>query len=802
MFDNKEDFKSEYLNRFKETTGESFENSSIIDKYKVLASLIMKHISIYMADTNITFKMEKNEKKLYYFSMEFLVGKLLSMNLLKLGIIDLVKEGLLDLGVELSDLEDMERDAGLGNGGLGRLAACLMDSMSFLNIPAIGIGIRYRYGLFEQKIIDGNQVEIPDRWLKDGNQWEIKKNSKSEIIKFYGNIKVQEIDGKVQFIHEDYEAVTAVPYDIPMLGYETKDANYLRLWSAETVDDFDLNSFNKGNYLNAVRNKASAEAITHILYPNDSNYEGRLLRLKQQYFFASAGLKSIIKSYKLNNHTVDNIENDIQIQINDTHPSMVIPELMRIFIDEEGLDWDVSWKKISKICSYTNHTILPEALETWPQDMMRKLLPRVYMIIEEINRRFIDCFTEGNYEMILSNSILREGVVHMANLAIIGSKSINGVAKLHTDILKNETFKDLYSLYPQKFNSVTNGVSHRRFLLKSNPDLCKIISNKIGDGWKKDSMQLEKLNDYCGNDECLKGLYETKRINKQRLADYIKKKINIEVDVDSIFDVHVKRIHEYKRQLLNILHIMYLYDKIKNENMTIYPRTFIFAGKAAPGYYIAKKIIKLINSLANIINNDNSVNKYIKVIFLENFNVSLGEIIYPAADVSEQISTASKEASGTGNMKFMMNGALTLGTLDGANIEIMEKAGEDNVFIFGLKAEEVMKYYQSGEYSSFNEYNSNPALKKVINQLIDGFFVDDIGEFKEIYDSLITYNDIYFVIKDFESYKNKQIQIEKTYLDRKLWFGMVARNISASGYFSSDRTVEDYNKIIWKIKRG
>lgn len=802
MFLDKEAFKKEYKDRFKEITGEIFEESTLEDRYIVLTSLIMKYVAPYMAESHSKMNKENNGKRVYYFSMEFLIGKLLMMNLMNLGVLDIVSEGLSDLGIDINELEAVEKDAGLGNGGLGRLAACFMDSLAFLNIPSVGMGIRYRYGLFEQKIIDGHQVELPDKWLQREYRWEIKKTSKSEIVKFYGHIKLEEIHGKLQVIHENYEPVVAIPYDIPIIDYDSKDVNYLRLWSAESVDDFDLASFNRGNYLNAVKNKAAAEAITHVLYPNDSNYEGRLLRLKQQYFFVSAGLKGIIRRYKTNNDTFNEIEKKIQIQINDTHPSLVIPELMRILMDEEGFEWKESWDKVTEICAYTNHTILPEALETWPVDMMKNLLPRIYMIIDEINRRFIEECTAEERKVRIENSILRDGVVHMANLAIIGSKSVNGVAKLHTEIIIKETFKGLYQIYPWKFNSKTNGVSHRRFLMKANPYLGHMISGAIGEGWKKNAEKLQELEAHCGKEDCLEKLYQAKRKNKERLAAYVEKTMGIHLDVDSIFDVHVKRIHEYKRQLLNVIHIMYLYDKIKHEDMVIVPRTFIFAGKAAPGYYMAKKIIQLINSLAEIVNQDRKVSQYMKVIFLENFNVSLGELIYPAADVSEQISTAGKEASGTGNMKFMMNGALTLGTLDGANVEIAERVGMDNIFIFGLKSEEVLAHQKRQDYCSYDDYHSNPDLRKTINHFVDGFFRYDIGEFKEIYDSLITHNDTYFVIKDFESYKEAQKRIETTYQDRRLWFSMTLKNIAKSGYFSSDRAILDYDRDIWHIKGG
>ena len=801
MFTNKENFKKQYLERFKEVTGESFENSSMQEKYNVLASLIMKHANSYLADTKSRMDRDNNQKRVYYFSMEFLIGKLLIMNLYNMGIYKVVNEGLEELGLDLIELENIELDPGLGHGGLGRLAACFMDSLAFLNIPAVGMGLRYRYGSFQQKIVDGQQVELPNRWLQNGYPWEIKKASKSEIIKFYGKVKVERIEDRLQFIQEDYEAVTAVPYDIPQIDFDSNDVNYIRLWSAENAYGFDLASFNNGDYLKAVKNKANVEAITHVLYPNDSNYKGRLLRLKQQYFFVSAGLKSIIRRYKRNNDNFDKLPEKIQIQINDTHPSLVIPEFMRILIDEEGFDWDYSWKLVTNVCAYTNHTILTEALEKWPVDMMKNLLPRIYLIIEEINRRFIENALPIEKDIKMRNAILRDGVVHMANLAVIGSKSVNGVSTLHSDIIKNETFKELYQLYPWKFNSKTNGVSHRRFLLKANPHLSNFLTEAIGTEWQKDATKLEELEKHFENRDCTEDLYEAKRKNKERLAEYIKKKQNIDIDVDSIFDIHIKRIHEYKRQLMNALHIIYLYDKIKNEGMKIHPRTFIFAGKAAPNYSMAKKIIRLINSLADIVNKDKDVNKYLKVVFLENFNVSLAEILYPAADVSEQISTASKEASGTGNMKFMMNGALTVGTLDGANVEIAERVGEDNIFIFGLSSEEVINYYNEGGYCSFDLYNSNPELKNVVNHLINGFFYEDIGEFEEIYENLVNHNDTYFVLKDFESYMKAQRKIEKTYKNKKLWFDKTLKNISRSGYFSSDRTIKDYDRDIWKVKK-
>lgn len=802
MFNDKEGFKKEYIARFKEITGETFEESTYVDKYKALVSLIMKYISIYMADTHSMLNI-KNDKRIYYFSMEFLIGKLLKMYLINLGVINIVDEGLKDLGIKLDDLEKVENDAGLGNGGLGRLAACFLDSMAYLDIPAVGMGIRYRYGLFKQRIIDGNQVEVPDRWLHNGYLWEIRKPSKAVMVKFGGRILTDYVDGKYIFTHVDYEPIFAVPYDIPIVGYDTKDVNNLRLWSAETVDDFDFHTFSSGNYLEAIRKKTTVEAITQVLYPNDSNYEGRLLRLKQQYFLVCAGLKSILRRYnKNNNYDLSNLEEKIQMQINDTHPSLVIPELMRILMDEEGMGWNEAWIKTTSIVSYTNHTILPEALEKWPVDMVKNLLPRIFMIIEEINRVYIeDVENVDTMEIKKNNSIIKDGYVHMANLAIIGSKSVNGVAKLHTEILKRDTFRDFYKLYPKRFHSKTNGVSHRRFLLKANPKLTNLLNEWLDGEWINNLELLQEINKYSENTVFLDKLEKVKLFNKKRLADYIKRNTDISIDTNSIFDIQVKRIHEYKRQLLNALHIIHLYNQLKFEEKQIYPRTFIFGGKAAPGYYMAKRIIKLISSLADKINSDREINTFIKVVFLENFNVSLGEIIYPAADVSEQISTASKEASGTGNMKFMMNGALTIGTLDGANIEIMEKVGEENIFIFGLKSEEVLNYYKNNNYNAYEEYNNNKDLKRAVDCLINGFFKYEKNNFRDIFDSLLNYNDCYFVFKDFNSYKDTQNEVERIYRNKDLWYKKTAKNIAASGYFSSDRTIKEYNKDIWRIRK-
>lgn len=801
MFSNIESFKKAYLEKFIEIEGKPFAEGTSWDQYNTLVHLLKDHISRYCVDTNECYVREKR-KQVYYFSMEFLMGKLLSYYLTNLGIKQTVKEGLAELGVNLEDLIKEESDAGLGNGGLGRLAACFLDSMAFLGIPGHGNGIRYKYGLFEQKIVNGYQAEVPDNWLKNGYPWETRKPDKSVIVKFKGNVRADYTNNRLTFHHENYEPIRAVPYDIPVVSYNNEDnVNNLRLWSAEPViDEFDLASFNRGDFSKAVSYKSEVEAISYILYPEDSSPAGKELRLKQEYLFVAAGLATIVRRYKKRNASLKDLSRKIGVHINDTHPALCIPELMRILIDEEGMDWDDAWNITVNTISYTNHTILPEALEKWTIDFFKYLLPRIYSIIEEIDSRFREeAMTKGfNAD---SMAVLSDGYVKMANLAVIGSHSVNGVAELHSDIIKKELFKDFYSIYPYKFNNKTNGVSHRRFLLDANPALSRLITGAIGSSWIQEPEHLKRLLAYKEDSSLLQELTEVKHNNKTRLANYIKDKMGIAIDPDSVFDIQVKRIHAYKRQLLNVFKIMDLYNKLKEDpDYSVQPYTFIFGGKAAPGYHYAKTIIKLINTLADKVNNDKDINGKIKIVFLENLNVSLAEIIYPAADISEQISTASKEASGTGNMKFMMNGAVTLGTLDGANIEIKEVVGDDNIVIFGLTANKVIDYYNHGGYKSWDEYHNHPRIKKVVDQLINGFFPQAGGEFRPIYDALLQANDEYFVLKDFCSYTDAFNRINLKYSNKENWSSMSLVNIAQSGIFSSDRTIRQYAEDIWKIK--
>ncbi|SMB94283.1 starch phosphorylase [Desulfonispora thiosulfatigenes DSM 11270] len=716
----------------------------------------------------------------------------------------MAKEALSELDIDLDMIEHIEHDAGLGNGGLGRLAACFLESMASLGIAGHGCGIRYKYGLFEQKIINGFQVELPDNWLKNGNVWEIRKSDKSVVVKFGGNIRIQTTNGKDEFIHENYEPILGVPYDMPVIGYKNEIVNTLRLWSAESEkSDFDLSSFNKGDYQKAVEYKNSVEAISQILYPDDSSYEGKILRLKQQYFFVSSGLQSIVRRYKKKNGSLENFAEKIAVHINDTHPALCVPELMRILIDEEHFGWDEAWDITTNTLSYTNHTILPEALEKWPIDLFKSLLPRIYMIVEEINERFTKSLWDkypGNWDLISDLAVISNGNIKMVNLAIVGSKYVNGVAKIHTEILKNKVMNNFYNLYPHKFNNKTNGVTHRRFLLKANPKLSNTISDAIGTKWIEKPTELMKLLKFKDDQSFREKIAIAKRYNKSILTKYIKDEYNLVIDETSIFDVHIKRIHAYKRQLMNVFHIMDLYNRLKeNPNLDITPRTFIFAGKAAPGYVLAKDIIKLINTLAFKVNNDKLIKDKIKIIFIENYNVTLAEMLIPAADISEQISTASKEASGTGNMKFMMNGALTLGTLDGANVEIKDEVGYENMFIFGLKADEVIHYYDNGGYNAWHVYNHDYRIKKILNQLVDGFFEHEPEEFRLIYDSLLGHNDEFFVLKDFSSYVDTQSLVDEKYRDKQRWNKMCINNIAHSGIFSSDRTISEYAKQIWEI---
>lgn len=797
----KKTFKKDYIKKFIEIHGKELEEGTPQNKYETLGTLVRDYIAEMWIDTNKKYN-QTGEKQVYYLSAEFLLGRLLGNSLLNLGIRNICKEGLAELNIDLVELENLEQDQGLGNGGLGRLAACFLDSMASLNIPGNGCGIRYKYGFFEQKIINGSQVEAPDNWLRGGNVWEIRKPDKAEIVKFGGEVKVEIVNGNMSFIHINYEPVLAVPYDTPVVGYENDVINTLRLWSAEPVsNEFDFSSFSRGEFLKAIEYKNSVEAISHVLYPDDSFYEGKLLRLKQQYFFVSAGIQSIIRHYVKHNGDLSNLDEKIAIHINDTHPTLAIPELMRILLDEEGLSWDDAWRITTNSISYTNHTILAEALEKWPIDMFKKILPRIYMIVEEINRRFCEELWSkyiGQWDKISRMAIIGEGYVKMAHLAIVGSHSVNGVAKLHTEILKKQEMQDFYYLYPRKFNNKTNGITHRRWLIKSNPNLTKLLVDTIGDSWIKHPTDMENFEKYLGDKSVLDELNKIKTNNKMDLAKIIKDSSGIVVDPNSIFDVQVKRIHAYKRQTLNCLRVMDLYNKlIENPNLDVVPRTVIFGGKAAPGYFLAKKTIELINAVADKINNDPRVNNKLKVVYLENYRVSLAETIIPATDVSEQISTTTKEASGTSNMKFMMNGAITIATLDGANVEIRDEVGDDNIIIFGMNEREVLNYYKNGGYSSWQVCNEDERLKRITQDLINGYYSPDKEKFKTVYEHLLTYNDEFFVLKDFDSYIKAQNKIDEIYRDTTKWQKIAGVNIAHSGIFSSDRTIQEYATGIW-----
>ena len=797
----KKTFKKAYVNKFLEMHGIELKEGNNQQRYDSLASLVRDYVTRTWLKTNKKYN-KTGEKQVYYFSMEFLLGRLLGDALLNIGVRDVCKEALADLNINLEELENFEQDQALGNGGLGRLAACFLDSMASLNIPGNGCGIRYKHGFFEQKIIDGKQVEVSDDWLKEGNVWEKRKAEKAEIVKFGGEIKVSEINGHLNFTHINFEPVLAVPYDTPIVGYENEVVNTLRLWSAEAVsNEFDFSSFNRGDFLKAIEYKNSVESISQVLYPEDSFYEGKILRLKQQYFFVSAGVQSIIRHFKKHGKDIELLDEKMSIHINDTHPTLAIPELMRILLDEEGVEWDTAWRITTNAISYTNHTILAEALEKWPVDMFKKLLPRIYMIVEEINRRYCDEISvkyPGNWDKINRMSIIGDNKVKMAHLAIVGSHSVNGVAKLHTEILKKKEMNDFYYLYPNKFNNKTNGITHRRWLLKSNPELTKLIKDTIGDSFIRHPIDLKNFERHLNNNVVLEQLGKIKKFNKEKLANIILNNDNISIDTNSIFDVQVKRIHAYKRQILNCLRIMDLYNKlIENPSFDIVPRTFIFGGKAAPGYYLAKNTIELINSIANKINNDPRIDGRIKVVFIQNYRVSLAEQIIPGTDVSEQISTTTKEASGTSNMKFMMNGAVTVATLDGANIEIRDEVTDDNIVIFGLNADEVLNYYQNGGYKSIDIYNSDVRIKRVIDDLVNGKYHSDKEKFRSIYENLIIYNDEFFVLQDFDSYLKAQDKIDALYRDTNKWQKMCGINIAHSGIFSSDRTIEEYATGIW-----
>lgn len=798
----KDKFKAVFIHKLQTMHGKSLDEASLHDQHTALGGLIRDFISQNWIQTNRQYS-DSGVRQVYYFSMEFLLGKLMDMNLINTGLKEICQEALTELGIDLDELEEEEPDAGLGNGGLGRLAACFLDSMAALGLPGHGCGIRYRYGLFEQKIVNKHQVELPDNWLKDGYIWEFRKTDKAVTVKFGGDVRWENSNGRLGFRLENYEAVLAVPYDIPVLGYRNNNVNTLRLWNAEPAQhEFDLSSFNKGDYLKAVEYKQSVERISKILYPEDTFYEGRLLRLKQQYFFVSAGIQSIIRRFKKKQYAMAELPEKIGIHINDTHPAVAIPELMRILMDEEGLGWDEAWRITTKTVSYTNHTIMPEALEKWPIDMFKALLPRIFMIVQEINERFCRELWQkypGEWGRIAELAVIADGQVHMARLAVVGSYSVNGVAAIHTDILKNHIMKDYSEYYPGKFNNKTNGIAHRRWLLKANPGLAGLITKIIGSGWVTGAGELVHLMKYRNDPAFLSDLDKVKQQNKQRLANLIAAKHGTIVDPCSIFDVQIKRIHAYKRQILNALHIIHLYNKLKDDpGMDMVPRTFIFAGKAATSYSNAKQTIKLINNLADIINHDKTICDKLKVVFLENYSVSLGEMLFPAADVSEQISTASKEASGTGNMKFMLNGAITVGTLDGANVEIKEAVGDDNIFIFGLKADQVLNYYRHGGYNAWDEYHSDARIKRILDQLGAGDFSDEKEELRMLYESLLYHNDEFFVLKDFAPYVAIQMEIDRRYRERTAWLKMSTANIANAGMFSSDRTIEEYAAAIWK----
>ena len=755
---------------------------------------------------------EKDDPKtVYYMSMEFLLGRALGNNLINMTAYKEVKEALEEMGIDLNVIEDQEPDPALGNGGLGRLAACFLDSLATLGYASYGCGIRYRYGMFKQKIRDGYQVEAPDNWLKDGNPFELRRPEYAKEVRFGGNIRVEyDETGKTHFVQENYESVMAIPYDYPIVGYGNHIVNTLRIWDAEAIVDFQLDSFDRGDYHKAVEQENLAKNIVEVLYPNDNHYAGKELRLKQQYFFVSASIQAAITKFKKKHGDISKLPEKVTFQMNDTHPTVAVAELMRILLDEENLGWNEAWDITTKCCAYTNHTIMAEALEKWPIDLFSRLLPRIYQIIQEIDRRFIAQVRAkypGNEEKVKKMAILMDGQVKMAHLAIVAGYSVNGVAKLHTEILKNQELKDFYQMMPEKFNNKTNGITQRRFLMHANPLLADWVTEKLGTKeWITDLSKMSGLKEWLDDEEALKEFMTIKFKNKERLAAYIKEHNGVEVDPRSIFDVQVKRLHEYKRQLLNILHVMYLYNQIKEHpEMSFYPKTYIFGAKASAGYIRAKEIIKLINSVADVINNDRSINGKLKVVFIEDYRVSNAELIFAAADISEQISTASKEASGTGNMKFMMNGAPTLGTMDGANVEIVDEVGIDNAFIFGLSADEVINYEQNGGYNPYDIYNNDPDIHRVVDQLVDGTYSNgDTEMYRDPYNSLLNNQggsraDMYFILKDFRSYADAQARAMEAYKDKEKWAKMALKNTACCGKFSADRTIQEYVDDIWHL---
>ena len=755
---------------------------------------------------------KQDPKMVYYMSMEFLMGRALGNNLINLKAYKQVKEALEEMGLNLDVIEDQEPDPALGNGGLGRLAACFMESLATLGYAAYGCGIRYRYGMFKQKIKDGFQVEVPDNWLKDGYPFELRRPEHACEVKFGGYVRAEAGEnGRTRFIQEGYQSVNAVPYDMPIIGYGNNVVNTLMIWDAEPMNCFELDSFDKGDYHKAVEQENLAKNLVEVLYPNDNHIAGKELRLKQQYFFVSASVQRAVARFKKNHPDIHQLPEKVTFQLNDTHPTVAVAELMRVLLDEEGLEWDEAWEITTKTCAYTNHTIMAEALEKWPIEIFSRLLPRIYQIVEEINRRFIleiEKKYPGNQEKVRKMAIVYDGQVKMAHLAIAAGYSVNGVARLHTEILKNQELKDFYEMFPQKFNNKTNGITQRRFLMHGNPLLADWVSNKIGEDWITNLKHLKKLEIYADDKKAQQEFMQIKYQNKLRLAEYIQKHNGVEVDPRSIFDVQVKRLHEYKRQLLNILHVMYLYNQLREHpEMEFYPRTFIFGAKAAAGYKNAKLTIKLINSVADVINNDPSINGKIKVVFIEDYRVSIAEWIFAAADVSEQISTASKEASGTGNMKFMLNGALTLGTMDGANVEIVEEVGEENAFIFGMSSDEVIEHEQKRDYNPMDIFNQDQDIRKVLMELINGFYSPNDPElFRDLYNSLLNtqctqFADTYFILADFRSYAEAQKRVMEAYKDEEGWAKSAILNVANSGKFSSDRTIQEYVDDIWHLDK-
>lgn len=799
MFSNKKVFKEAFTRRLAEKYSNTIEDSHILEQYDILGEMVRDYANYDWRNIRKEVK-SASKKQLIYFSMEFLMGRLLNNNLQNLGIYEVARDGLAELGIDINELEKQEADAGLGNGGLGRLAACFLDSISSLGYPVQGNCIRYEYGFFKQIIQNGKQFEVPDQWLADGFVFEVRKSKHAVEVEFGGFTETYiKENGDFSMKTVNATHVKAVPYDVSIIGYRNRVTNTLRLWSAEPSEVNLPKHTSFEDYLTTLKE------LSHGLYPDDSTEQGRLLRLKQQYFLVSSGLQSTIRDYLRTHKDLRKIPEFYVFQLNDTHPILAIPELMRLMMDVYGYGWDDAWKVVRNSIAYTNHTIMAEALEKWPVNYVQQVCPRCMMIIEEINRRFNQEMHEKNVPMAdrYAMQIIKDGQIHMANLAIYASFSVNGVAKLHTEILMKETFKEFYRLYPEKFNSKTNGVTHRRWLMYANPKLADLVTSKIGDAWKLDMQdEMSKFIKFKDDKAVQQKLMDIKYENKLKLVKYIKDKMDIDVDPNSIFDVQIKRLHAYKRQLMNLFHIMYLYMRLTSEpDFKIYPRTFIFGAKAAPSYVYAKRIIELILAVADVVNNDDRVNKYMKVIFLENYGVSLAELIIPAADVSEQISTASKEASGTSNMKFMMNGAITLGTMDGANVEIHDLVGDDNIVIFGLSSDEVLNYYDNGGYNAWDQFNSDENVKAVMSSLFDGPWVGKQDRFKLIFDEIMNNNDCYFILKDFDSYRQAQEKIEKLYLDKEKWAQMAIVNIAQSGYFSSDRTIEDYVKDIWHLTK-